>query len=147
MMVQGKGITAKWGAGFCFRAVHQRGMAATGRDVRCGSWLRENSEIEFANGSFVSASIDLKNKTAGDGDRDKTIEKTILRAFRARTFSRSQGQKRKWRRFQVMSALPHKADIDARDCDVRFVPKIGIGGSLAAPPLPHHRTYGSVYGG
>src|SRR5882724_9565845 len=37
MMVQGKGITAKWGAGFCFRAVHQRGMAATGHDVRCGS--------------------------------------------------------------------------------------------------------------
>jgi hypothetical protein len=32
------------------------------------------------------------------------------------------GQKRKWRRFQVMSALPQKADIDARDCDVRFVP-------------------------
>ena len=27
------------------------------------------------------------------------------------------------------------------------LPKIGIGGSLAAPPLPHHRTYGSVYGG
>src|SRR5450755_3974369 len=25
--------------------------------------------------------------------------------------------------------------------------EIGIGGSLAAPPLPHHRTYGSVYGG
>jgi hypothetical protein len=37
MMVQGKGITAKWGAGFCFRAVHQRGMAATGRDVR---WVK-----------------------------------------------------------------------------------------------------------
>src|SRR5882762_1893444 len=30
---------------------------------------------------------------------------------------------------------------------VRKVPMIGIGGSLAAPPLPHHRTYGSVYGG
>src|SRR5229473_553492 len=30
---------------------------------------------------------------------------------------------------------------------VSKVPKIGIGGSLAAPPLPHHRTYGSVYGG
>ena len=27
------------------------------------------------------------------------------------------------------------------------VPLIGIGGSLSAPPLPHHRTYGSVYGG
>ena len=25
--------------------------------------------------------------------------------------------------------------------------QIGIGGSLAAPPLPHHRTYGSVSGG
>ena len=24
------------------------------------------------------------------------------------------------------------------------VPKIGIGGSLAAPPLPHHLAYGSV---
>src|ERR1700704_2668747 len=62
---------------------------------RYGSWLRENSEIEFANGNFVSTSIDLKNKSAGDGCRDKTIEKTILRDFRARTFSRSQGQKRK----------------------------------------------------
>jgi hypothetical protein len=26
-------------------------------------------------------------------------------------------------------------------------PEIGIGGSLAAPPLPHHRAYGSVHGG
>jgi hypothetical protein len=25
-MVQGKGITAKWGAGYCFRTVRQRGM-------------------------------------------------------------------------------------------------------------------------
>src|SRR5438445_11663779 len=24
---------------------------------------------------------------------------------------------------------------------------IGIGGSFAAPPLPHHRAYGSVHGG
>src|SRR5712664_4391372 len=53
------------------------------------------------------------------------------------------------------------SDLDAHDCEVRFarvnghrqashfrnVPMIGIGGSLAAPPLPHHRTYGSVYGG
>src|SRR6202790_695368 len=64
-------------------------------DVAFGSWLRENAEIEFANGNFVSTSINLKNKSAGDGRRDKTIEKTILRAFRARTFSRSQGQTEK----------------------------------------------------
>jgi hypothetical protein len=25
--------------------------------------------------------------------------------------------------------------------------QIGIGGRLTTPPLPHHRTYGSVYGG
>src|SRR5260370_42315847 len=65
------------------------------QDVSSGSWPRENAEIEFANGNFVSTSINLKNKSAGDGCRDKTIEKTILRAFRARTFSRSQGQNRK----------------------------------------------------
>jgi hypothetical protein len=60
--------------------------------VRNGSWLRENSEIEFVNGNFVSTSINLKNKGAGDDCRDKTIEKTILRTFRARTLSRSLGQ-------------------------------------------------------
>jgi hypothetical protein len=30
---------------------------------------------------------------------------------------------------------------------VGTVGPIGIGGGFAAPPLPHHRTYGSVYGG
>src|SRR6266436_702392 len=40
----------------------------------------------------------------------------------------------------------HLADVGA-SAKVRFAPQIGIGGSLAAPPLPHHRTYGSVYGG
>jgi hypothetical protein len=32
------------------------------------------------------------------------------------------GQKRKCRSFHVISAVPHKADIDRRDRDVRFVP-------------------------
>ena len=43
------------------------------------------------------------------------------------------GQKRKWRRFQVMSALPHKADIDARHCDVRFVPLTEVGQLIRLP--------------
>jgi hypothetical protein len=60
--------------------------------------LRENSEIDFANRNFVLTSINLKNKSAGDGCRDKTIEKTILRTFRARTFSRSLDPKRTWPR-------------------------------------------------
>src|ERR1700674_4191895 len=66
-------------------------LQAASRDVRYGSWLHENSEIDFANRNFVLTSINLKNKSAGDGCRDKTIEKTILRTFRARTFSRSLG--------------------------------------------------------
>ena len=70
-------------------------MLCAPRDVRDGSWLRENSEIEFANGNFVSTSIILKNNSAGDGSRDKILEKTILRTFCARTFSRSLGQKLK----------------------------------------------------
>jgi hypothetical protein len=69
-------------------------MEEAWRKGRFGSWLRDNSEIEFANGNFVSTSIILKNKCAGDGCRDKTIEKTILRTFRARTFSLSLGQNR-----------------------------------------------------
>ena len=35
------------------------------------------------------------------------------------------------------------ADAEAKLADLT----IGIGGSLAAPPLPHHRAYGSVHGG
>src|ERR1700716_3683128 len=76
-----------------------------------GSWLRENAGIEFANGNFVSTSINLKNKSAGDGCRDKTIEKTILGAFRARTFSRSQGQKAD---SQGMSASGYSITLDPR---------------------------------
>ena len=79
-------------------------------DVRSGSWLRENAEIEFANGNFVSTSINLKNKSAGDGRWDKTIEKTFLRAFRARTFSRSQGHSRRFGRDSAVSGLPLRAD-------------------------------------
>jgi hypothetical protein len=59
--------------------------------VAVGSWLRGNPETEFANRKFVPTSINLKNESAGDGRGDKRIEKTILRTFRALTFSRSQG--------------------------------------------------------
>jgi hypothetical protein len=53
----------------------------------------------------------LKNKSAGDGCRDKTIEKTILRAFRARTFSRSQGQSRRFGALPVTSGLSPTPDM------------------------------------
>src|SRR5467141_335804 len=87
------------------------GLSSGASNVCIGSWLRENSEIEFANGNFVSTSFNLKNKSAGDGCRDKTIEKTILRAFRARTFSRSQGQTEKNSMRAMFSGLLRIADI------------------------------------
>jgi hypothetical protein len=80
------------------------------RDVCIGSWLRENSEIEFANGNFVSTSIILKNNSAGDGSRDKILEKTILRTFCARTFSRSLGQERRFDPVPATSGLPLTSD-------------------------------------
>src|SRR5260370_39318264 len=45
------------------------------------------------------------------------------------------------------SAYPSIAVISISLPDRRDGPQIGIGRSLAAPPLPHHRTYGSVYAG
>jgi hypothetical protein len=81
------------------------------RHISTLPWLRENAEIEFANENFVSTSFNLKNKSAGDGCRDKTIEKTILRAFRARTFSRSQGHSRRFDSRPVTSGLPSTSDI------------------------------------
>jgi hypothetical protein len=94
--------------------------------VDYGSWLRENSEIEFTNGNFVSTSINLKNKSAGDGCQDKTIEKTILRAFRARTFSRSQGQSRHFGRWPTTSGLSPGADIVTAGRHVSKVPQADI---------------------
>src|SRR5258708_39700946 len=63
-----------------------------------------------------------------------------------------QGQKRHFGRRPMTSGLPSKTDLGEMRERVRLVPMhevaaIGIGGSLAAPPLPHHRAYGSVHGG
>jgi hypothetical protein len=41
----------------------------------------------------------------------------------------------------------HRLHSHALTSLVRFRRQIGIGGDFAVPPLPHHRTYGSVYGG
>ena len=53
----------------------------------------------------------MKNKSAGDGCRDKIIEKTILRAFRARTFSRSQGQRQTSGRVRAGSVHPDSGHV------------------------------------
>src|SRR3954463_3632331 len=43
-----------------------------------------------------------------------------------------------------MAAVAYGADLWGCSPKVSVAPKIGIGGRLAAPPLPHHRAYGSV---
>ena len=40
--------------------------------------------------------------------------------------------------------VPAQSEVQAK---IDGTYEIGIGGSLAAPPLPHHRAYGSVHGG
>ena len=47
-----------------------------------------------------------------------------------------------WARQMALQARPLRGHLCGLD-----PLRIGIGGSLAAPPLPHHRAYGSVHGG
>src|SRR5258707_8944930 len=90
------------------------------------------------------------------------LQNAIMSIWELSTMS-GLGHLRRFGTPRAASGLPHSTDIARPGPLVRFVPKpevmptrdqgvanrrlIGIGGSLATPPLPHHRTYGSVYGG
>src|SRR5437899_8427660 len=55
------------------------------------------------------------------------------------------GENPRRRAGQGPTALPPRADTLApQSSTVGYGAWIGIGGHLAAPPLPHHRAYGSV---
>jgi hypothetical protein len=90
--------------------------------VRLGSWLCENAKTLNRDRRSYSSKTVLVAQRASGFNLEIELKNIILRRVSIFEFSHSQGQKRKCRRFQVMSALPHKADINARDCDVRFVP-------------------------
>jgi hypothetical protein len=51
------------------------------------------------------------------------------------------------RSLEAIRALVEGGPLERAFFKGRQAPAIGIGGSLAAAPLPHHRTYGSVSGG
>jgi putative endonuclease len=51
-----------------------------------------------------------------------------------------------WRRSWKVRLIPEQNPY-WDDLYHRLAQAIAIGGSLAAPPLPHHRAYGSVHGG
>jgi hypothetical protein len=89
----------------------------------------------------------LKNKSAGEGCRDKTIEKTILRAFLARPFLRSQGQKLKSSMRAYIFRFAPIADLAECSRHFAFVPMLSkksqmtgsetlakISFSLSSPP-------------
>ena len=59
--------------------------------VCLGSWLCGNSDFRSACRNFRFDFSNLKNNIASDYRREKTIEKTILRVPRARTFLHSLG--------------------------------------------------------
>src|SRR5215207_99499 len=65
---------------------------------------------------------------------------------RERALGRSKGQRREGEG-RLRTRLFRTRPLALRARCLGLFRSIGIGGSLAAPPLPHHRTYGSVYGG
>src|SRR3984957_1013631 len=71
----------------------------------------ETPKLNLRTESLSPTSINLRNESAGDGRGDKTIEKTILRTFRARTFSHSQGQSLHSDGVLLTSGLPQQPDI------------------------------------
>ena len=100
------------------------------RDRRIIGPLSSRSEIaDYINYAFKSSDIVAICHAIGDATRLHNVSdigfsrRTV--SFRASPMSES-GQKRKCRYYQVMSALPQKADIDCRDCDVRFVPTADV---------------------
>jgi len=56
-------------------------------------------------------------------------------------------RKRSKKRPQPRHKKQKKSQHDKRKRLDRRNPKHRVGGGLTAPVLPHHRTYGSVYGG
>jgi hypothetical protein len=97
-------------------------------EVRFGSWLRGNSETEFANRKFVPTSINLKNESAGDGRGDKTIEKFCALFVRAR-FHAARVKRRKTLAEHMFSASAPTTDMRWLHRHDRFVPIPEVGGA------------------
>src|SRR5882724_7823682 len=95
-------------------------------DVRVGSRLCENTKAINRDRTSYSFKTVSCAHIASAFNFEIEIKNIILVALRTFEFSHGLGQKRKCRRFQVMSALPHKADINSRDRDVRFVPQAEV---------------------
>jgi hypothetical protein len=76
------------------------------RNVRNGSRLCENSEIQIACRNSISVSLISEINCTDSSCRDKAVENIFLRLLGFRTFSHSLGQKRTWTCADARSALP-----------------------------------------
>ena len=98
-----------------------RDQVGAGNKRRSGPRLCENSEVEFSDRRFVSASSISKTNNAGDRCQAEAIEKTILRVLRSHTFSHSLGQKRPRQVRQLRALNAHFASDGSITCATRFI--------------------------
>jgi len=87
--------------------------------VADGSWLCENAKALNRNRRSYSSKTVSGIQFENTFDLEIELKNVILVAFRFFAFLHSQGQKWKCRRFEIMSALPHKADIAGRWFELR----------------------------
>ena len=95
-------------------------------NVRCGSRLSENSDVELARRIFCLNFVVVETEYTGDSFCEKTIEKTILRVLGSSEFSHSLGQKATSAGDRTTSDLPPGTDIGDGEGDVREVPSADI---------------------
>ena len=72
--------------------------------------------------------------------RERIYEGMRWPGYRRARLMSATSQKRRFDPLPATSGLPRSTDINRPVQLVRLVPMIGIGGSLSAPPLPHHRA-------
>jgi hypothetical protein len=108
-------------------------------DVRSGSRLCGNSDVELARRISVSISSFWRADCTGKLSRKKAIKKIILRVFGSSEFSHSLGQKRKCPGSRGTSVLPSGADIVSLPRHVRLVPKAEVDRALKSVYLPLKR--------
>ena len=136
----GASETHRWGAKF-FAAARDdwrdKGLAEWGARPGKSIMHRQSVAMDVPVGARRPLSMPLRCS-----GREAIVHAELLMSRLA-----ALGQTATSRQVRVVSDLAPIADVRRGVPNVGFVPVIGIGGSLAAPPLPHHRTYGSVYGG
>ncbi len=90
--------------------------------VRFGSWLCENSSARRARRNISKKLRTMESNRAARTVFDTLLENCIFYISQLYEFSHRLGQTRSFGDVCPMSALPSKADVDPRSCDVAKVP-------------------------